>query len=92
MPDHDADAPLEGADDPPGQAELLAWVAREMRLRLLRDRLWVLAVDIPLEILLLRWAMRVAPRPGRRVVAGLTVGASAAIAGEALRHLLRRRR
>jgi hypothetical protein len=92
VPGHDAAAPLEGANEPPGQAELLAWVAREMRRRLLRDRLWVLAVDIPLELLLLRWAVRAVPRPGRRVVAGLTVGASAAIAGEALRHLLRRRR
>lgn len=75
--------------DPPGQAAVLAWIAREMRRRVRRDRLWVLAVDIPLEILLLWRVLRTVPRAGVRVVAGMVVGA---IAGEALCAMLRRKR
>ena len=89
LSDGDADILYAGADDPPGQAAVLAWIAREMRRRLRRDRRWVLAVDLPLEILLLWRVLRVAPRAGVRVVAGMVVGA---IAGEALCALLRRKR
>ncbi len=88
MSDSDAAIPDAGADDPPGQAAVLAWIAREMRRRLRRDRLWVLAVDLPLEILLLWRVLRAVPRAGGRVVAGMVVGT---IAGEALCYMLRRK-
>ncbi len=64
-------------DDPPGQAEVLAWIAREMRHRLRMDRLWVLAVALPLKGLVLRRALRaggpVAPAVGGSVITLLTV-------------------
>ena len=64
-------------DDPPGQAEVLAWIAREMRHRLRMDRLWVLAVALPLKGLVLCRALRaggpVVPAIGGSVVTLLTV-------------------
>jgi len=64
-------------DDPPGQAELLAWIAREMDQRLRLDRLWVLAVALPLKALVLRRSLRaggpIAPAVGGGVVTLLTV-------------------
>jgi len=75
------------AEDPPGQADLLAWIAREMDHRLRLDRLWVLAVALPLKTLVLRRSLRaggpVAPAVGGGVVALLTVAA--------LRYMLRRK-
>ncbi len=63
--------------DPPGQAEVLAWVAREMRRRLRMDRLWVLAVALPLKGFVLRRSVQaggaVAPAIGGGVVGALTV-------------------
>ncbi len=74
-------------DDPPGQAELLAWIAREMRHRLRVDRLWVLAVALPLKGLVLRRSLRaggpVAPAVGGGVVTLLTLAV--------LRYMLRRK-
>lgn len=74
-------------DDPPGQAELLAWIAREMRHLLRLDRLWVLAVALPLKALVLRQSLRagglVAPAVGGGLVTLLTVAA--------LRYMLRRK-
>ena len=65
------------AEEPPGQAELRAWVAREMRRRLRLDRLWVLAVALPLTGLVLRRSFQaggpVAPAVGGGVVGALTV-------------------
>jgi hypothetical protein len=75
--------------DPPGQAELLAWVAREMRYRLRVDRLWVLAAAAPLKLLLARRALRSEETTRSRIAAG----ASAVVLTIAvLRHALGRRR
>jgi hypothetical protein len=75
------------ATDPPGQAEVLAWIAREMRHRLRTDRLWVLAVALPLKGLVLRRSLRaggpVAPAVGGSVITLLTVAV--------LRYMLRRK-
>jgi len=62
-------------EDPPGQAELLAWLAREMRRRLRLDRLWVLAVALPLKGILLQRALRPQTRGRPRTVALIAVGA-----------------
>lgn len=81
-----AGLPLE---DPPGQAEVLAWIAREMRRQWRLDRLWILTVALPAKGLLVRYALR-APTDARRWfaagagVATLTIGT--------LRYLLRRPR
>jgi len=81
-----AGLPLE---DPPGQAELLAWIAREMRRQWRLDRLWILTVALPAKGLLVRNALR-APADARRWfaagagVATLTIGT--------LRYLIRRPR
>ncbi len=81
------DGPEAPDDDPPGQAELLAWIAREMRRRLRTDRLWVLAVALPLKGLVLRRSLRaggpVAPAVGGSVVTLLTLAV--------LRYMLRRK-
>ncbi len=65
------------AVDPPDQAEVRAWIAREMRRRLRLDRLWVLAVALPLKGLALRRSVQaggpVAPAIGGGVVGALTV-------------------
>jgi len=76
-------------EDPPRQAEVLAWIAREMRYQWRLDRLWILTVALPAEGLLLRYALR-APADARRWfaagagVATLTIGT--------LRYLIRRPR
>jgi len=76
-------------EDPPGQAEVLAWIAREMRHQWRLDRLWILTVALPAKGLLLRYALR-APVDARRWfaagagVATLTIGT--------LRYLIRRPR
>lgn len=57
------------AEEPPGQAELRAWVAREMRRRLRLDRLWVLAVALPLKGLVLRRSFQAGGRWRRPWVA-----------------------
>ncbi len=66
-----------GALEPPGQAEVRAWIAREMRRRLRVDRLWVLAVALPLKGLVLRRSVRaggaLAPAVGGSIVTLLTV-------------------
>jgi len=73
------DAYSDGMDavEPPGQAEVRAWIAREMRRRLRLDRLWVLAVALPLKSLVLRRSFQaggpVAPALGGGVVGALTV-------------------
>jgi len=81
-----AGLPLE---DPRGQAEVLAWIAREMRYQWRLDRLWILTVALPAKGLLVRYALR-APADARRWfaagagVATLTIGT--------LRYLIRRPR
>ncbi len=74
---HDAYPDGPEATDPPGQAEVRDWIAREMRRRLRTDRLWVLAVALPLKGLVLRRALRaggpVAPAVGGSVITLLTV-------------------
>ncbi len=73
------DAYPDGVDavEPPGQAEVRAWIAREMRRRLRLDRLWVLAVALPLKSLVLRRSFQaggaVAPALGGGGVGALTV-------------------
>ncbi len=75
-------------EDPPGQAELLAWLAREMRSRLRLDRLWVLAVALPLKGLLLQRALRPQTRGRARAVTLIAIGT---LTGEVLRYMLRRK-
>jgi len=76
-------------EDPPGQAELLAWLARETRDQWRLDRLWILTVALPTKGWLVRSGLR-APTDARgsfaagAVVATLTIGV--------LRYLLRRSR
>jgi len=74
---HDAYPDGPEATDPPGQAEVRDWIAREMRRRLRTDRLWVLAVALPLKGLVLRRSLRaggpVAPAVGGSVVTLLTL-------------------
>ncbi len=79
-----ADFPVE---DPPGQAELLAWIAREMRHRWRLDRLWILTVALPAKGLLIRYALR-APTDARRWF--VTGAAAATLTIWTLRYLIRR--
>jgi len=74
---HDAYPDGVDAVEPPGQAEVRAWIAREMRRRLRMDRLWVLAVALPLKGIVLRRSVRasgaLAPAVGGSIVTLLTV-------------------
>jgi len=79
---------LELPEDPPGQAALLAWLGQELRYRLRLDRLWVLAVALPLKGLLLGRALRPQTRGHVRAVTLIAVGT---LTGETLRYLLRRK-
>ncbi len=76
-------------EDPPGQAELLAWIAREMRRQWRLDRLWILTVALPAKGLLVRYALR-APTDGRRWFAAGAGVATRTIG--TLRYLIRRPR
>jgi len=73
------------AEEPPGQAELRAWIAREMRRRRRLDRLWVLAVALPLKGFVLRRSFQ-AGGPVAPVLGGGGVGALTVVV---LRYLLR---
>jgi len=74
-------------EDPPGQAELLACLARETRARLRLDCLWVLVVALPLKGAILGQALR--PGTSGRVRAALI--AVGAVTSETLRYMLRRK-
>ncbi len=75
-------------EDPPGQAELLAWLARETRDRLRLDRLWVLVMALPLKGALLGRALRPGTSGRARAAALIAVGT---ITSETLRYMLRRK-
>jgi len=75
-------------EDPPGQAELLAWLAQQTRDRLRLDRLWVLVAALPLKGALLGRALRPGTSGRIRAAALIAVGA---VTSETLRYMLRRK-